>query len=174
LPTFTPGLTFAPAFTFELLTPTSAFTPTFGFTLSEFEVLLDELELEEPGVVDDSFVLSFMLLLRWVELEELLPGTVALPVPPEMMSVREDELAPGTTATPGVTSVVVLLVPPCAKGTLGMHPGGCVLAASMHFAWPDGSVTVKVSARATPKAASIEAARRVMVILRFMWPLPPS
>jgi hypothetical protein len=57
------------------------------------------------------------------------------------MSVRE-ELVPGTTATPGPTSVVVLLVAPCASGTLGMHPAGCVFAESMHFGCPEGSVTV--------------------------------
>jgi hypothetical protein len=57
------------------------------------------------------------------------------------MSVRE-VLVPGTTATPGPTSVVVLLVAPCASGTLGMHPAGCVFAESMHFGCPEGSVTV--------------------------------
>jgi hypothetical protein len=91
------------------------------------------------------------------------------PFTPEWISVVEDELAPGTTATPGATSVVVTLLLPCASGTLGMQPEGCVLDASMHFGCPEGRVTVYVSARAAPKAASIEAARRLIVkLLRFI------
>lgn len=114
---------------------------------------------------------------RWmsVELDELDPGTVAVPFTPVSMSVREDELAPGTTATPGPTSVVVVLVlPDWASGTLGMHPAGCVFAASMHFGAPAGMSTVYLSACATPKAASIEAARRLIVKLFRFISFPPS
>jgi hypothetical protein len=111
-----------------------------------------------------------------VELDELDPGTVVVAAfTPVSMSVREDELAPGTTATPGPTSVVVVLVlPDWASGTLGMQPEGCVFAASMHFGAPEGRSTVYLSARATPKAASIEAARRLIVKLFRFISFPPS
>ncbi len=127
--------------------------------------VLDELD---DGRVDEAAPAPFRLMS--VELDELEPGMLPEidPFTPEWMSVVEDELAPGTTATPGATSVVVTL-PPCASGTLGMQPEGCVLAASMHFGCPEGRVTEYVSARATPKAASIEAARRLIVkLLRFI------
>lgn len=115
---------------------------------------------------------------KWmsVELEELEPGVATLvdPFTPVSMSVREDEAAPGTTATPGPTSVVVVLVlPDRASGTLGMQPAGCVFAGSMHFGAPDGRSTVYLSACATPKAASIEAARRLIVKLFRFISFPP-
>ena len=128
--------------------------------------VLDELD---EGGVDEEAPAPFRLMS--VELDELEPGVLPEidPFTPEWMSVVEDELAPGTTATPGATSVVVTLLLPCASGTLGMQPEGCVLAASMHFGCPEGRVTVYVSARAAPKAASIEAARRLIVrLLRFI------
>jgi hypothetical protein len=104
-------------------------------------------------------VLPFRLMS--VELEEE-PG-VMLP-----FSVVEDEDEPGA-AIPGATLVVVLLLAP-ASGTLGMHPAGCVFSASMHFGSSRSVLTlVMVSARATPKAASIEAAKRLILnVLRFI------
>jgi hypothetical protein len=95
------------------------------------------------------------------ELDELL-GTDALPF--RLMSVDE-ELAPGTTATPGVVSIVVLLVDVAASGALGTQPAGTVFALSMHFgsSWLPGTFTeVTVSARATPNAASSAALMRLM------------
>ena len=91
---------------------------------------LDELE---DGGVDEEAPAPFRLMSA--ELDELVPGVLPEidPFTPEWISVVEDELVPGTTATPGATSVVVTLLPPCASGTLGMQPAGCVLAVSMHF-----------------------------------------
>jgi hypothetical protein len=112
---------------------------------------------------------------RWmsVEFDEFEPGVVT-PLTPVSISVREDEDAPGTTATPGVMSVVVVLLPDWASGTLGMQPAGTEFAASMHFGDPEGMSTVTRSARATPNAASIEAARRLIVklfrFIRFLLP----
>jgi hypothetical protein len=122
--------------------------------------------------------------LAGAELDELLEGDVALPFTltsveldeePGVMapfSVVEDEDEPGTTAIPGVTSVVVVVLLERASGTLGVHPAGCVFSESMHF----GSmrsllmlVLAMESARATPKAASIEAAKRLILnVLRFI------
>jgi len=136
---------------------------------------LMSVELEELDGDCDAAPAPFKLMS--VELEELEPGTVVVdPFTPVLMSVREDEDAPGTTATPGATSVVVVLVlPACASGTLGMQPAGWVFAPSMHFgAAPEGMSTVIDSARAAPKAASIEAARRVIVKLFRFISFPPS
>lgn len=110
---------------------------------------LMSVELEELAGADDVVPAPFRLMS--VELEELPPGTVVVePFTPVLMSVCE-ELVPGTTATPGPRSVVVVvLLPARASGTLGMHPAGCVLAASMHFGAPSGMLTVNVSARAAP------------------------
>jgi hypothetical protein len=151
--------------------------------------LIEDEELEALGVLEDWFELRFVELdellgadaapftLMSVELDVLL-GVDALPfrlielddelgVLP-LLSVVEDDEDPGTTATPGVVSVVIVLLLDPTSGALGMQPAGWVFAVSMHF----GSrrlVLVMVSARAAPKAASIEAARRLMVkVLRFM------
>jgi len=184
-----------------LCEPLPTFTPGLG--------LVDEDELEAPGVLEDWFALSVVELeellgavaepftftsveldellgaaaapftLMSVELDELL-GVDALPfrlieldeelgtllVP---LMVVDEELDPGTTAMPGVTSVVVALLD-WASGTLGMQPAGCVFAVSMHLGSRRSLLTlVIVSARATPKAASSEAARRlVLKVLPFM------
>jgi hypothetical protein len=110
---------------------------------------LMSVELEELAGAED---VPEPFRLMSVELDELPPGIVAVePFTPVLMSVCEEELAPGTTAAPGPRSVVVVvLLPARASGTLGMHPAGCVLAASMHFGAPSGILTVKVSARAAP------------------------
>jgi hypothetical protein len=115
--------------------------------VAPFTLTSVELELLEGDCVDPA---PFRLMS--VELDELPPGIVAVePFTPVLMSVCEEELAPGTTAAPGPRSVVVVvLLPARASGTLGMHPAGCVLAASMHFGAPSGILTVKVSARAAP------------------------
>ena len=120
------------------------------FTLMSVE--LDEL----PGVAALPF--------RLIEDDEL--GTLLVP-----LMVVDEEVDPGTTAMPGVTSVVVvLLLLDWVSGTLGMQPAGCVFAVSMHFGSRRSLVTlVIVSARATPKAASSEAARRLILkAFRFM------
>jgi len=133
----------------------------FRFTSVELEELLGadaapfrlmSVELDElPGVDEAPF--------RLIELDDEL-GTL----PP--LIVVEDEDDPGTTATPGVTSVVVVLLD-WLSGTLGMQPAGCVFAVSMHFGSRRSLVTlVTVSARATPNAASMEAARRLILKVR--------
>src|SRR5512140_3546358 len=119
--------------------------------------------------------------LAGAELDGLLEGDVALPFTltsveldeePGVMApftVVEDDEDPGTTAIPGVTSVVVVLLER-ASGTLGVHPAGCVFSESMHFGSRRSLMPlVMVSARATPKAASIEAAKRLILnVLRFI------
>ena len=133
------------------------------FTSVELEELLGvevppftlmSVELDEVLGVD---ALPF----RLIELDEEL-GVLPL-------NVVEDEDDPGTTATPGVRSVVVVLLDR-ASGTLGMQPAGWVFSESMHFGSSRSVlVLVIVSARATPKAASIEAAKRLILnVLRFI------
>jgi hypothetical protein len=105
--------------------------------------------------------------LRLIELDDELG--VLLP-----LNVVDEEEDPGTTAMPGAVSVVIVLLLDPASGTLGMQPAGCVFAASVHFGSSRSFPTlVMVSARATPKAASIEAARRLILnVLRFI-SVPP-
>lgn len=184
LPTLMPGLTFAPTFALELLTPTFASTPTLGFTLSVLDV-------EEPGLEDVEELEGVelrRLMSRSVELD-VRPGADALPF--RLMSVElddppgatapfngvDEELDPGTTAMPGTSLVVVLLdavLLDCDRGALGTHPAGVVFAVSMHFGSRRPWVTlVMVSARATPKAAKSEAARRLILnVFRFI-AVPP-
>jgi hypothetical protein len=130
--------------------------PVSGFCVVSVEELAGA-EVEELFGAD---ALPFRL--TSVELDEE-PGVTA------PFTVVEDDEDPGTTAIPGVTSVVVVLLER-ASGTLGVHPAGCGFSESMHF----GSMRsllmlVMVSARATPKAASIEAAKRLILnVLRFI------
>ena len=147
-----------------------------GVEALPFRLMPVELE-ERPGAEP----LPFRLMS--VELDEL-PGVEALPLrlmsverddPPGVatpFNVVEDELDPGTTAMPGTSVVVVLL--DCARGTLGMHPAGVVFAASVHFGSCAPLVTlVMVSARAAPKAANSEAARRLILKVFLFIALPP-
>lgn len=166
--------------------------PVSGFCAESVEgvdgvvVLVDD-ALQAPGVValmlvelEDEVLdgaLAEPFTFTSVELDEL-DGADALPftlmsverdevLGVEPLMVVEDELAPGTTAMPGVTSVVVVLLA-CAIGTLGTQPAGVVFAVSVHLG-SSRVVLVIVSARAVPKAASIEAARRLRVkVVRFI------
>ncbi|HEX3098990.1 MAG TPA: hypothetical protein VHQ02_14815 [Usitatibacter sp.] len=149
----------------------------FRFRLFELEELLE-------GAVAEPFTFTSVELeellgaeaapftLMSVELDELL-GVDALPfrlmelddelgvVP---LIVVEDDEDPGTTAMPGVVSVVIVLLLDPVSGALGMQPAGWVFAVSMHFGSRRSLLPlVMVSARATPKAASSEAARRLIL-----------
>jgi hypothetical protein len=165
-----------------VLLPAPLMSTLFELELLEGEVAepfrLMSVELDELlGADAEPFTLTS------VELDELL-GVDALPfrlieLDEELgvlapLRVVEDEEDPGTTAMPGAVSVVIVLLLDPASGTLGMQPAGCVFAASVHFGSSRSFPTlVMVSARATPKAASIEAARRLILnVLRFI-SVPP-